>query len=99
MCLVILRMLSVTACVVGAGSLGIAMNNGGPVAAVWGWVWVAVMTMPVVSLACAQKCNKNDLPLELHVMQRCLFISQCLRLQATIHTARFHTQIIRSLVL
>ncbi|KAK9915256.1 hypothetical protein WJX75_006770 [Coccomyxa subellipsoidea] len=29
------------------GSLGIAMNNGGPVAAVWGWVWVAVMTMTV----------------------------------------------------
>lgn len=50
-----LRMLSHH--VVGAGSLGIAMNNGGPVAAVWGWVWVAVMTMTVVSLACAQKCE------------------------------------------
>lgn len=31
-----------------AGSFGIAFNNGGPVAAVWGWFWVAIMTMTVV---------------------------------------------------
>lgn len=38
----------VTMCVTTSGSLGTAWNNGGPVAAVWGWVWVAVMTMAVV---------------------------------------------------
>ena len=36
------------ACCVHAGSFGIAFNNGGPVSAVWGWVWVAIMTMTVV---------------------------------------------------
>ena len=31
-----------------AGSFSIAFNNGGPVSLVWGWFWVAVMTMSVV---------------------------------------------------
>ena len=31
-----------------AGSFSIAFNNGGPVSLVWGWFWVAIMTMSVV---------------------------------------------------
>ena len=31
-----------------AGSFSIAYNNGGPVSLIWGWFWVAIMTMSVV---------------------------------------------------
>jgi hypothetical protein len=41
-----------------AGSLGIALNGGGPVAAIWGWFWVAIMTMTVVSHPCLQALHR-----------------------------------------
>lgn len=55
-----------------AGSFGIAFNNGGPVAAVWGWFWVAIMTMTVVrSLSLKSSRAESD-----KLMPRCLQSAQ-----------------------